>query len=98
MEDVAQDAYLSIVQNKKRIDDVYSSKTRHFVVTVIENISSPKRWDSNRKNGFYINSVGSENETKCSKHLTTEHALSINNFRRMPNDLFHYTRRNAGYD
>ena len=39
MEDVVQDAYLSIVKNIEKIEDVYSSKTRHFVVTVIENKS-----------------------------------------------------------
>ena len=39
LEDVVQDAYLAIVKNIDKIEDVYSSKTRHFIVTVIENKS-----------------------------------------------------------
>lgn len=39
LEDVVQDAYLAIVKNIEKIEDVYSSKTRHFIVTVIENKS-----------------------------------------------------------
>lgn len=39
LEDVVQDAYLAIVKNIEKIEDVYSGKTKHFIVTVVENKS-----------------------------------------------------------
>ena len=36
VEDVVQDAYLALVNNLDKIGEVYSSQTKHYIITVIE--------------------------------------------------------------